>query len=554
MDGAGRASGAVRRAGLSGLALAVVAALLIRLAWQAGGYFPTSYLQAGGIACVALAALLVVFRPDWRFSTHALFALGALAGLAAWTALSATWAPVPSRAVQAMQRDVLYVALFALGLLAAGSGRYARAIPWTVLAVASVIVGAGLLSRLEPNLVGTPIQAPGLSNGRLGYPLGYWNAYGGLAAMLTVLACGLAGDPKTHPLARAPAAGVSLLAFVAMYLSLSRGAWLALIVGALVLLAVSAYRGSLLVSAGIVGAASVLAVSRLQSYHQLTGSAADLPHAGAGHAFAGQLAVLLAVVVVAQWLVAAGRSSQRLMAAMGRVGRPVTAVVAGVALLAAITVYAVHARSVEGHAANGLDRSSGFISRQWRDFMRPAVQSKSGTSRLVTAKGTRSDLYRVAIDGFEAHPLRGDGAGGFQVRWARTRHVGEDVRNAHSLELETLGELGLVGILLLLAFLAAIVVAAVRSRVRPGGLGRGQTAAAAAGIAVWVAHSFVDWDWQMPAVTGCALLLAAPLFPYGRLRRRRRPLPESGPEADPDLELPWSRVGRWREGRATEPI
>jgi O-antigen ligase len=201
---------------------------------------------------------------------------------------------------------------------------------------------------------------------------------------------------------------------------------------------------------------------------------------------------------------------------------------------------------VEGHAANGLHDSSNFIGRQWRDFMHPAVQSQAGAARLVTAKGTRSDLYRVAIDGFEAHPLRGDGAGGFQVRWARTRRVDEDVRNAHSLELETLGELGLVGILLLLAFLGAVVVAAVRSRLRPGGLGRGQSAAVAAGFAVWLAHSFVDWDWQMPAFTGCALLLAAPLFPYGRTRRRRSERTEDRFDDEPG---PWSRVGAWRDRR-----
>ena len=33
--------------------------------------------------------------------------------------------------------------------------------------------------------------------------------------------------------------------------------------------------------------------------------------------------------------------------------------------------------------------------------------------------------------------------------------------------------------------------------------------------------SAVDWDWQMPALTGCVLVLAATLYPVGTARRRR---------------------------------
>jgi hypothetical protein len=32
----------------------------------------------------------------------------------------------------------------------------------------------------------------------------------------------------------------------------------------------------------------------------------------------------------------------------------------------------------------------------------------------------------------------------------------------------------------------------------------------------------VDWDWQLPAITGVALLAAASLFPEGRRVGRRR--------------------------------
>jgi hypothetical protein len=209
------------------------------------------------------------------------------------------------------------------------------------------------------------------------------------------------------------------------------------------------------------------------------------------------------------------------MAALREVGRPVALVIGGFALVVAVGAYAVAGDRIEGGTAKGLGDAQDYVSRQWGEFLRPTQRVAVGTARLTTARGTRSELYRVAINGFEAHPVRGDGAGGFEVRWARERRVDEDVRNAHSLELETLGELGAVGGVLLLTFLVAIIAAAVRSRRRPAGLGRGQAAAVSAAVAVWIAHSSVDWDWQMPAVTGTALVLAAALFPQGRVRRRR---------------------------------
>ena len=93
--------------------------------------------------------------------------------------------------------------------------------------------------------------------------------------------------------------------------------------------------------------------------------------------------------------------------------------------------------------------------------------------------------------------------------------------DAHSLHLEVLSELGLVGALLLLALLGAIGTATSARGMRRGAVTRAQAAAAGAACSVWLLHSFVDWDWQMPAVSGIALLVAAALFPEGRRRVRR---------------------------------
>ena len=486
--GAGRGPAAVSVAAAAA-ALGVVGGL----AFDAGGYFPTAYLEGGAIALAVLGVLLAVHLPRYALSTHALAGLGTLALLAAWTGLSAAWSPAPDTALADLQRDLLYVALFGLGLLAAGSGRHAALLGRVVLAVIVVIAGAGLLH--------------GDSGDRLGYPLTYWNAYGALAAVGVVLAAGLGSDPRAAVPVRALCGAAVVPLAVAVYLSLSRGTWLALMVGVVVLVALGAHRGSLLLTGGVAGGAATLAILAARD----------------GEGYLGQLALLTAATGAVIAVIAAGRASPLMMQALRRVFRPLLIALGALAVAIALVGYVMKADAVEGRADRGLRSAGSFVSRQWQDFLRPTTGVESGRARLTSARGTRSDLYRVAFDGFEAHPLRGDGAGGFTVRWMKDRRVYETVRDAHSLELETLGELGAVGGLLLLAFLVTLGWAAVRSRIRRAALPRAHAAAVGAACAVWVAHSAVDWDWQMPALTGCVLVLAATLYPVGTVRRRRNP-------------------------------
>src|SRR4051812_12786797 len=490
--GAGRGPAAVSAAAAAA-ALGVVGGL----AFDAGGYFPAAYLEGGAVALAALGVLLAVALPRYALSAHALAGLGTLSLLAAWTGLSATWSPAPDTALADLQRDLLYVALFGLGLLAAGSGRHAALVGRVVLAVIVCIVGAGLIH--------------GSGGDRLSYPLTYWNAFGALAAVGVVLAAGLGSDPRAPVPVRALCGAAVVPLAVAVYLSLSRGTWLALVVGAVVLVALGAHRGSLLLTAGVAGTAAPLAILAARD----------------GGSYLGPLALLTAAAGAVIAVIAAGRASPLLMQALRRVVRPLLVALGALAAAVAFAGYVVKADAVEGRADRGLRSAGDFVSRQWQDFLRPTTGVAQGSARLTTARGTRSDLYRVAFDGFEAHPLRGDGAGGFTVRWMQHRRVYETVRDAHSLELETLGELGAVGGLLLLAFLVTLGWAAVRSRVRRAALPSAHAAAVGAACAVWVAHSAVDWDWQMPALTGCVLVLAATLYPVGTVRKRRSARPDS---------------------------
>jgi hypothetical protein len=70
-----------------------------------------------------------------------------------------------------------------------------------------------------------------------------------------------------------------------------------------------------------------------------------------------------------------------------------------------------------------------------------------------------------------------------------------------------MAELGLVGVAGLLAFLGGIAVAA-RRALRATPLAAGPIA----GLVAYIAHAPLDWDWEMPAVTLVAIVLAGMLL------------------------------------------
>jgi O-antigen ligase len=80
------------------------------------------------------------------------------------------------------------------------------------------------------------------------------------------------------------------------------------------------------------------------------------------------------------------------------------------------------------------------------------------------------------------------------------------VRNAHSLWLETLGELGLIGFLLVVSPFALGLGTGVARLRRVRGPDRTTIAALAAVVAAFALGAAIDWIWQLPAVTALAVL------------------------------------------------
>ena len=115
--------------------------------------------------------------------------------------------------------------------------------------------------------------------------------------------------------------------------------------------------------------------------------------------------------------------------------------------------------------------------------------------------GDRAWYWHVAWQQADEAPVAGRGAGTFELSWLEQQPIGASVRDAHSLYLETLADLGLVGLALLVLALAPPLVAA----------SRGAGAAAGAYVA-FLLHAGADWDWEMPAVTVTGLLCGVALL------------------------------------------
>jgi tetratricopeptide (TPR) repeat protein len=130
-------------------------------------------------------------------------------------------------------------------------------------------------------------------------------------------------------------------------------------------------------------------------------------------------------------------------------------------------------------------------------------------SHFGTVGTERYDSWRVAWDAFLAHPLGGLGQDNFADYYDVHGRTGISVQWTHSLEMRLLGHTGLVGTLAFVVFLIGALIAAIRAR-----RSRDRLAKAVAGIAlmpliVWFVHGSIDWFWEIPALTGPALMFLA---------------------------------------------
>jgi hypothetical protein len=444
----------------------VPAAILAALAWSSGGYFPRTWgavllLEAIALAAVALLATRV------PVSLAELAVVGGLLGLVVWQLVSRAWAVDPDATVLEAERTLLYAGAAASAFLAVTRDR-AEGL------VVGILVGTGVatIGGLAEHVLG-----PGSPGDRLEDPVGYANASGVIAATTLLLGLGLAAD-SSPPWRRGLAAGLGPPAAAALYLSLSRGALLAAAAG-LVLLAVTTRTGVAASRAALVavptgGAVLLAALGELDRRGASLGEIASLLALGG-------LAVAAAALAVATPRIPAPRVSRSRALAVG----------GAAAALVVVALASLGAREV----------------REARSA--PAAQQGAPERLLSSSTSFRSDYWDVAGGMVEDAPLLGEGAGGFTRIWLRDRPALLFVKDAHNLYLETLAELGPVGLGALLLVLLTPLARARRAARQPAG-----RAALAAYVAL-LAHAAVDWDWELPAVTLATVLLGVALVQLG---------------------------------------
>jgi hypothetical protein len=530
-DPAGGRTGGLRQLAGTAWPTLLIAGVLCLVTFIAGGGLnlgPMTAVELGLTAGCGLAiAAAVVLTPLGR-PAYGLWPAGLLLAFAALSALSVVWSVQPDASWQAASRLLAYSCVFGLAVLLARAapGRWSAVLGGVLLASA-IVCGYALLTKVFPNRLGSE-QVTYFA--RLREPYGYWNAIG-LAAALGAVGCMWLGARRAgHALLSALAYPAMGLMLVTLMLAYSRGSLAALVLGLALwfCLVPLRLRGATVLIVGALGAGVVVAWDF--SREVLTTNSATL----AARIYAGhQLGVLLAAMLLALLLagVAIGFLSGR-HAPSPRLRRRVGTMLLclpAIAVVAFLGLLTASHRGLFGSVSHGLG-----------SLTNPNAAVPPGPGRLTAIGSARARYWKEALEVFKAHPLLGSGAEGYATARLRYRTAPVNVQQAHGFVVQTLADLGLVGLLLALALLAAWMVAAGRAthpfnrrwsawrwrRWPPAEQSgtSGRYSAERVGLLTMLClvvtfgiHSFVDWTWYVPGLACVALLCAGWLAGRGPL-------------------------------------
>lgn len=488
--------------------------IVVYVSLRAGGYDPIPRDEVGilvwwGVLVgVAVGALSIE-----RIGVPARAVLFLFLAVAGWTALSFEWTQSAERTATELARTVTYLGVFVLALAVQRGGRW-RSLLYGVTTGIAVVAGLAVLSRLHPdwfppNQLGRIL--PGIEiERRLAYPLNYSSALGAFAAMglpLLLAASALARTLAGQVLAAAafPIAG---LAFV---LTSSGTATIVVVAGLVIFMLLTPDRLPKLATLAIgAGGTAILAYAVEQRAALDRGLVTPEMEAQGD-----EVLVLLIAVCGAVALCQYGIS---LAVRYGR--RPAWLLFPRRTSAAALAVAIVVAAPIALAAGAG-----GEAKDRWEEFKgrKTVSPGASRSSQLLNTSGSgRYQFWESAVDAYRTEKFHGIGPGTFEFWWAQNGSYGAFVRDAHSLFIESLAELGIVGFLLITGMVLAIVgIGTVRSLRAPPDLRLG-LAAATAGCACFAAAAAVDFVWEIGVMPIAFFLLAAVAVDAGRPRLRQR--------------------------------
>jgi O-antigen ligase len=486
---------------------------------------------AAGLACAVAIVLTPAARSLLEGPKYGLWPVALLIAFTALSGLSVVWSVQPDVSWQDAGRLLAYSAVFgaAVALVRLAPDRWPAILGGLTLA-ATIVCGYALATKVFPGRL-----APAVTYARLEEPYGYWNAIG-LTAAMGVIGCMWLGARRAgHALLSAlayPAMGVM---GVTLMLAYSRGALVALAIGVALWLCIVPLRlrGAAVLIVGGLGAGAVVGWDF--SRHALTTDNIPLAQrAAAGH----QLGVLLLVMVLL--LTFAGVAIGFLWSR-----RPLsraTRTRAGAILLALIALALVGLGGALAHSHRGF---TGSISHTVDTLTNPnAKVPPNSPGRLTAVASVRARYWKQALQVFDAHPAVGAGAAGYETASLRYRTVLLEVKHAHGFVVQTLADLGAIGLALALALLCAWMAAAgrathpfnrrwtswrawldLRAGAHPGWRRSPQPytpervgmLSMLCLVAVFGVHSLVDWTWYVPGNAVVALLCAGWLAGRGPL-------------------------------------
>ena len=526
------ATSSAPRAPAAGVLLAALVAAVAYAAYADGAVgIPEETRVQVGLAAVGLLAAVGwlwtgALRP--RASGLAWAGLGLLAAFAVWSAVSVLWSVAPDRTWTEVNRALAY-SLAALLAVAVGASlpHASRRVAVAYLVLATVTAAYALGGKVAPGLhvdglfdLDQTARVP-----RLRAPLQYWNALALLLALAVPAALRLAAGAVESRRGRLAALLALEVLLVAIGLTYSRGGLVALVVGIAVALALGGGAARALPFLGLAVLAAAAPAAFAFARDDLTSSGISLgERADDGLILGGLLALsLVGLALAGRWLMA-DETRLALTPAAARTARR-----AAVGAVAAAAVLGIGALALSDRGLTGT------VSHEWERFTEVKEDRQTDPARLLSTNGgNRWVWWKEAVGAWSDKPVGGWGAGAFPVVHKRYRTNSLDVLQPHSVPLQFLAEVGLVGALLGLGALAALAGAAVSEvRRRAPGPDRALAAALVGAGAAWLVHMLYDWDWDIPGVALPMLVL------LGVAAARPRP---PGPEP---LE-PRGDPGGWR--------
>ena len=486
--------------------------LILYLAMNNGGFDAIQRDEVGvAVWWIVLVGTVVGVLPAAGGTRAGRAMFGVLTAFAAWTALSLIWTESSEQTTIELARVGTYLGVFALALAVQGQGRW-RYLLYGVTTAVVVVCAIAVLSRVEPTWFphkGAGQFLPGIQiASRLAYPLNYSSGLGAFAAIGLPLLLAATSSARTL-VGQALAAAALPLVALTLWLTTSSLSVPAAAIALVVFIVLAPDRLPKLATAAAAGAGSAILFAAEDKRDALDRGLASAAAQHQGHEMLAIVIVVCAGVALLQTGIGlAVRYGRR--PAWLRIARPHATIAAVVAVVAIVII---------GVAA-GL---AGQLSDKWDNFKNPAGASASATrgTQILNFSGSgRYQFWQAAVDANRTDPWIGIGPGTFRYWWAQHGTTTGYTQDAHSLYIETLGELGIVGLVLIGGFsLAALGIGTARVLRAPPEARLG-IAAATAGCAAFIATAAVDWMWELGALPVVFFALAAVAIAGGVEPRR----------------------------------